>query len=286
MNYSEIIKNTIKKFYNKGYLNMYVKDIPDKILARAINEYAPISNEEEVLILKDFGCWKSGKKGYIITNRAIYSSEENYPKIEFGRQENASYIRNLATFTRYGGGAYIKNIPDSFEINEILLLHEIHRRTSGKCFSIPDDILYANEDGLKFPDKCLNCLSPEIGHSVNITMEATEPDKLRRYAYKLGIPGLIIGKILGGNLAVKLFEFYPFLCPNCAKQIKNLSLEHIDLGWCNWLDREEFIPFDFTNYISLSVKSSLFKENEIWLQNTEYANSLFDININKLSNKF
>ena len=141
------IEYAVENYRSKNSFGFQLaKDLKPRQIDMAIDQYARIVKPEEVVALLDTTLVKSGKSGFLLTDRYLYSSNEKeeapvelmYLKSVSVREENNSYC-----VLEYEDGRkrelYVSVFLDVVDILEIIISQKESRETEGEKKSVKSD---------------------------------------------------------------------------------------------------------------------------------------------------
>lgn len=141
------IEYAVENYRSKNSFGFQLaKDLKPRQIDMAIDQYARIVKPEEVVALLDTTLVKSGKSGFLLTDRYLYSSNEKeeapvelmYLKSVSVREENNSYC-----VLEYEDGRkrelYVSVFLDVVDILEIIISQKESRETEGDKKSVKSD---------------------------------------------------------------------------------------------------------------------------------------------------
>lgn len=142
------IEYAVENYRSKNSFGFQLaKDLKPRQIDMAIDQYARIVKPEEVVALLDTTLVKSGKSGFLLTDRYLYSSNEKeeapvelmYLKSVSVREENNSYC-----VLEYEDGRkrelYVSVFLDVVDILEIIISQKESREAEGEKKSVKSDL--------------------------------------------------------------------------------------------------------------------------------------------------
>ena len=141
------IEYAVENYRSKNSFGFQLaKDLKPRQIDMAIDQYARIVKPEEVVALLDTTLVKSGKSGFLLTDRYLYSSNEKeeapvelmYLKSVSVREENNSYCV-LEYEDRRKRELYVSVFLDVVDILEIIISQKESRETEGEKKSVKSD---------------------------------------------------------------------------------------------------------------------------------------------------
>jgi len=224
--------------------------IPLDRLQNAQLSYADLEAGETPFLLFDWA--KKGKKGYVITDRGLYARwfhPDEPRRFKWCEIETLYFdYSNIYINSR----VFLDN--DRWELNDFYwlpfcMIHEIYRSMFGQSIRVNF------HKSLSFPNKCIGCFGKPNTNKLQVTIFGPrEPDWIKKHSSKLGIPGILVGVILGDWNRPTLREDSLPICEKCWSQLTKWEQQlYPGLGWPD-SRKPNFINSFVTNrYLSIEL---------------------------------
>ncbi len=200
----------------------FFDQIPPGKLENARQAYAAIQPEEQVYVLKDDTFSGSAKKGYLLTERALYSNIYGSCLV-FKWKDIYSLYRN-------GHRIVINDEPflpcsayRDYEWDQFLMIHEIYRNLLGVSVRL------SAADSALFPARCVGCMGDPFKKRIRIEMRVPRGrTAFGKHATKFGLPGMVLkgaDHLIMDDMFSKqsvgdiLWEYQIPVCMSCWSQL-------------------------------------------------------------------
>ena len=239
----------------------FFDQIPLDKLEVAKQSFANLHNDEKPLVLMDETFRGTGRKGYILTDKGIYSNTFNDKITILWREIDAIRLRGS---TIYVNDKRVLNVHTD-EDHEYYMIHEIFRNISGKA------ITFDNIDKLIiFPNKCVNCLSSKSEEKLFVRLFGLPRGDWA--THNLGLFGILWG-LFRGSVHGCLLDYSISICNVCYLKLTGYE-KNINLSLSKISKNEKCI--DTNRYLSVELSTSV--ELKFWFGNIEYANEMVGMN--------
>lgn len=275
------IRQIIERYesHYRGYSWIYFFDeIPAEKLEKAKQSYAIVLSDETPLVLMLSDTWRSGKKGYLLTDRKVFSNYKETVVFAWEELENV-YHSGETVFINDKPFMHCK-VPSENDWNQFLMLHEIFRNMTGKAS------LFCVGRSIEFPNNCVSCISNLCEKKIPVKMwSPPKPNWISRNWAKAGLLGLPFNILFGGTYKEIPFEYSIPICRKCWLNLTRDEKNGLHLGWIwstlleltRWLAANRHISINIpeTNKVISSWEDL---DIEVWFRNVEFASKFCKLN--------
>lgn len=280
--FNEILQ-IISKYKHKFEVDYYrihlYGQIPSEKLKSAKDSYASINSDETPIVLMDVDYNHSGRKGYILTDKRLFSNIHEEKLFFYWNKIDTIYHSDMKSKIFINDKPFMKcSIHRDNDWNQFLMIHEIYRSMKGESIS------FSADRNIKFPENCISCCSNLCENKISLKMYVPEPNWVSKNWAKAGLLGLPFGILFGGTLTKIPFEYSIPICKNCFSKLTG-DEKRMGIGLVRTTLPDLMRWFTANRHMSLKILETNETISswgdvviEMWFRSTDFAKEFLKLN--------